>query len=63
MRKLERKGVDYIVLNDESALGADRTTVDILGRDGSRRRLEHRTKRAVARVLVRLAPPRVSHGR
>ncbi len=57
-RKLERKGADYVVLNDESALGADRTTVDILGRDGSRRRLERRTKRAVARVLVRLKPLR-----
>ncbi|MEM7310163.1 MAG: phosphopantothenoylcysteine decarboxylase [Planctomycetota bacterium] len=60
MRKLQRKGLDYIVLNDASALGARRTTVDILGRDGSHRRLEDRTKKAVARVLVRLQHPRVA---
>lgn len=60
MRKLEEKGLDYVVLNDASALGADRTTVDVLGRDGSRRRLERRTKSAVARVLVELSPPRPS---
>ena len=53
-RKLARKGLDYIVLNDPSALGATRTTVDILGRDGSHRRLERRTKREVARALVAL---------
>jgi phosphopantothenoylcysteine decarboxylase/phosphopantothenate--cysteine ligase len=56
--KLVEKGADYVVLNDASALGAARTTVDILGSDGSQRRLERRTKRAVARELVRLAPPR-----
>jgi phosphopantothenoylcysteine decarboxylase/phosphopantothenate--cysteine ligase len=54
-RKLERKGLDYIVLNDDSALNASRTTVSILGKDGSVRRLENRPKPAVARVLVRLA--------
>ena len=58
--KLRRKGADYVVLNDASALGADKTTVDILGRDGSRRRFERRTKRAVARELVRLAAPGAS---
>lgn len=52
--KLRRKGADYVVLNDERALGADRTSVTILGKDGSRRRLRGRTKRAVAEVLVRL---------
>jgi phosphopantothenoylcysteine decarboxylase/phosphopantothenate--cysteine ligase len=55
LRKLERKGLDYIVLNDDSALNASRTTVSILGKDGSVRRLENRPKPAVARVLVRLA--------
>ena len=60
MRKLERKGLDYVVLNGASALGARRTTVDILGRDGSHRRLEDRTKKAVARVLVQLQAPRIS---
>ncbi len=52
--KLRRKGADYIVLNDQSALGGARTSVTILGCDGSERRLERRTKRAVAEVLVRL---------
>ncbi len=52
--KLQRKRADYIVLNDETALGADRTSVTILGCDGSVRRLENRTKRAVAGALVRL---------
>jgi phosphopantothenoylcysteine decarboxylase/phosphopantothenate--cysteine ligase len=54
--KLRRKGADYVVLNDERALGALRTTVTILGRDGSRRRLVQRTKRAVAEAVVALAP-------
>ena len=44
-----------IVLNDDSALNASRTTVSILGSDGSVRRLENRPKRAVARVLIGLA--------
>lgn len=54
--KLRRKGADYVVLNDERALGALRTTVTVLGRDGSRRRLVQRTKRTVAELLVRLRP-------
>jgi len=58
--KLRRKGADYVVLNDERALGAARTTVTILGRDGSRRYLPGKTKRAVAEALVRL--PRLSAG-
>jgi len=56
--KLERKNADYIVLNDETALGANRSSVVILGRDGTQRRLEARTKRAIARALVRLPKPR-----
>jgi len=56
--KLKRKNTDYIVLNDETALGADRSTVVILGRDGTQRRLEGRTKRAIARVIVKLPNPR-----
>jgi len=55
--KLERKRADYVVLNDASALGADRSSVTILGRDGSRLRLEKRTKRAIAGHLVRLEKP------
>lgn len=54
--KLRRKGADYIVLNDERALGAAKASVTILGRDGSRRVLRRRTKRALAEVLVGLQP-------
>jgi phosphopantothenoylcysteine decarboxylase/phosphopantothenate--cysteine ligase len=54
-KKLESKGLDYIVLNDDSALNADRATVTILGQDGSSRRLEDRPKPAVARAVVDLA--------
>ncbi len=55
--KLRAKGLDYVVLNDPSALGAERTAVTILGRDGSERRIAGRSKRAVARALLALAPP------
>lgn len=55
--KLARKGADYIVLNDAAVLGQDRTSVVILGADGSERRLVDRTKRQVARVLVGLVRP------
>ena len=53
--KLERKGLDYIVLNDDSALNARRATVTIIGRDGTQRLLENRSKQTLARALVRLA--------
>lgn len=53
-KKLARKNADYVVLNDASALRADRTTVTILAADGSTRRLEDKTKRHVAKALVRL---------
>ncbi len=52
--KLTRKGADFIVLNDETALGAKRTTVAILAKGGVSSRLQNRTKREVARTLVRL---------
>ena len=55
--KMRRKGTDYIVLNDETALGAERVTVTILGCDGSLLRLENRSKRAVAEALLRLPRP------
>ncbi len=55
--KLQRKNADYVVLNDETALGANKTTVTILSRDGGVQRLENRTKRAVAEALVRLERP------
>jgi len=49
--KLNRKGADYVVLNDPSALGADTTRVTLFGRDGSEQSLTG-TKTAVARALV-----------
>jgi len=55
--KLRRKGADYVVLNDERALGALRSSVTVLGRDGSRRVLRDRTKRALAETIVRLPAP------
>lgn len=57
--KLERKRMDYVVLNGPSALNATKTSVKILGRDGSQRDLVGRTKSAVAKVLVGLSAPSV----
>jgi len=53
-RKLARKSADYVVLNDERALGAARTTLTVFGRDGSKRRHAGVTKRAAAEALVAL---------
>jgi phosphopantothenoylcysteine decarboxylase/phosphopantothenate--cysteine ligase len=53
--KLVRKNADYIVLNDAGALNADRTTVTMIAKDGTQRRLEDRPKREVAEALVDLA--------
>ncbi|MAB79558.1 MAG: hypothetical protein CMJ89_09430 [Planctomycetes bacterium] len=55
--KLERKNADFIVLNDASVLGSTRTSVRILGRDGSRWDVKNRTKRQVAETLVGLEKP------
>lgn len=52
--KLRRKNADLIVLNDASALSADRTSVTILDRDGNCLEILDRAKAAVARALVRL---------
>ena len=52
--KLHRKNADYIVLNDATALRANRSSVLVLGRDGSELRLQDRTKRQIAKRLVRL---------
>jgi len=54
--KMKRKGADYMVLNDASALNADRTSVTILGSDGSRRSIVDCTKKTIARNLVKLIP-------
>lgn len=56
-KKLERKRLDYVVLNDASALDAERASVTILGRDGSLRRIESRSKDRIARELVALSSP------
>jgi phosphopantothenoylcysteine decarboxylase/phosphopantothenate--cysteine ligase len=53
-RKLARKALDFIVLNDESVLNQARTTVTVFGRDGSARRITNQTKQRVARTLVEL---------
>lgn len=53
-KKLARKRADYIVLNDERALGAERTTLTVFGRDGSKRRIAGVAKRAAAEALVGL---------
>jgi phosphopantothenoylcysteine decarboxylase/phosphopantothenate--cysteine ligase len=57
LAKLDRKGADFIVLNNETALGAKRTTVTILSKDGGQACHKNRTKREVARLLVRLNHP------
>jgi len=54
LAKLRAKNADWIVLNDDSALNAERASVILFGSDGSRRRLRQRTKRAIAQVLVGL---------
>jgi len=54
LAKLRRKNADWIVLNDDSALNAERASVILFGSDGSRRRLRPRTKREIAAVLVDL---------
>ena len=53
-RKLHRKHLDWIVLNDPSALRGARSQVVVLGRDGSRRAWPAQAKSVTARALVRL---------
>ncbi len=53
-RKMARKNADFVVLNDETALNAERSSATILGRDGSSRRLALRPKREIAAALVEL---------
>jgi len=54
LAKLRHKNADWIVLNDDSALNAERASVILFGSDGSKRRLRRRSKRAIAEVLVEL---------
>jgi phosphopantothenoylcysteine decarboxylase / phosphopantothenate---cysteine ligase len=54
LAKLERKRADWIVLNDDSALNAQSSSVIVFGRDGSERPLRSQSKRAIAKMLVDL---------
>ena len=60
-RKLERKNLDYIVLNslrDKGAgFGVDTNKVTILGRDGSRKESPLLSKQEVARLIVNTVAP------
>lgn len=53
-RKLLKKNADFIVLNDETALNAERSSVTILDRQGQAQRHVGRLKRELARRLVEL---------
>lgn len=57
-RKMARKNADFVVLNDASALNAERSSATILGRDGSRRELIAKPKREIAAALVALVAER-----
>ncbi|MFT7668277.1 MAG: phosphopantothenoylcysteine decarboxylase/phosphopantothenate--cysteine ligase [Planctomycetota bacterium] len=50
--KLIRKNADYIVLNDASALSADKSSVTILSADGVVKELTGMTKARIAKVLI-----------
>jgi phosphopantothenoylcysteine decarboxylase/phosphopantothenate--cysteine ligase len=53
--KLAKKRLDYIVLNDASALNATSSSATVLGADGTRNVLQRKQKQQLARVLVDLA--------
>lgn len=53
-RKLERKAMDFIALNDASALNASRSTVTILGAEGVVEKLQGQPKRRIADALLDL---------
>jgi phosphopantothenoylcysteine decarboxylase/phosphopantothenate--cysteine ligase len=53
--KLKKKSLDYVVLNDASALNAASSSATVLGRDGTRQVLPHKKKQQLARALVDLA--------
>jgi phosphopantothenoylcysteine decarboxylase/phosphopantothenate--cysteine ligase len=52
--KMHKKGADWIVLNDPSALGGDTTRVRLFGAEGIEFALPRQSKAAVARRLVEL---------
>lgn len=53
--KMMKKGLDYVVLNDASALNATTSSATLIGRDGTRQVLPQKKKQQLARVLVDLA--------
>ena len=53
-RKLKRKGADYIVLNDASALNANCSSMTILDESGVVRRVANRSKARIALELISL---------
>lgn len=59
--KLQRKNLDYIVMNSlrdaGAGFGTDTNKVTILGADGSRREVGLRSKQEVAREIVSLLTP------
>lgn len=63
-RKLERKGLDFIVANDvsrpEIGFGSDDNEVLVLGRDGESELIPRRSKRQVAEALLGLLEPRLA---
>ena len=52
--KLKAKNLDFIVANSPASFAADRTSVDIIGRDGSVQTLTDVTKHELARRLLRI---------
>jgi len=50
--KMQRKNADLVVLNDPSALGATKTTVTILAREGEPLVMRGRSKGVVAKRLI-----------
>jgi phosphopantothenoylcysteine decarboxylase/phosphopantothenate--cysteine ligase len=57
LAKMRRKNTDYVVLNGAAALGATKTSVTVLGRDGSEELIDGRSKAYVAARLVELERP------
>ncbi len=53
LEKMLRKNADSIALNGAEALNSDRTSVVLLGRDGSEASFENQTKAQVAHGLVK----------
>jgi len=53
LRKMQAKNLDYVALNSPDAQGAERSSLLLLGQDGSRRELGPAKKASLANSLVR----------